>query len=439
MAAQLSLTGLPEVFDRTGREFTGVASAPTELVRQAWQCAQHACDKGDWDQAATHLGRATLLAHASHDPLVEHIREAEQLIARLRDLAQQHAYHRNACELADRAMREAQKALHSLFQPASTVTAASPTVELPAPGAAQGGWWQRLLSVTGFRSHVPAPGVEAREGLSVHLGDLPAQSAAAADANVQLRLGLTVHTLGGLRIMINNRPIERCASSRGRAVFAYLLAHRSQPVPRDVLMDVFWPDAAPDAARNSLNVALHSLRRVFKEISAVPIIVFQDGAYSLNPELAVWLDVEAFVQHADLGYKRETTGDVDAAISEYEAAASLYGGDFLADSPYEEWTTLPRERLRLAYLDILDRLSCIRLSREQFAACAALCQLILARDACREDIHCRLMRCYARQNQYPLAIRQYQACVEALREELGVEPVEATVTLYERLRRHEAV
>ncbi|MCL6512747.1 MAG: winged helix-turn-helix domain-containing protein [Anaerolineae bacterium] len=374
-----------------------------------------------------HLARATLLAHASRDPLVERIREAERLAVRLRDLAQQRAYHRNAYELADRAMHEAQGELQSLFQPATTTTA-SP---------AQGGWWQRLLSVASFRSHAPAHGIESRETFRVHLADLPSRSA--VDANAQPRLALTVHTLGGLHIMVNGQPIERCVSSRGRAVFTYLLAHRSQTVSRDVLMDVFWPDAPPAAARNNLNVALHSLRRVFKEISVAPVIVFQEGAYGLNPELDVWLDVEAFVMHADLGYKRQAEGDVDAAILEYEAAASLYGGDFLADSPYEEWTTLPRERLRLAYLDILDRLSCIHLSREQFAACAALCQLILARDACREDIHCRLMRCYARQNQYPSAMRQYQACVEALRTELGVEPSEATVALVERLRRHEAV
>ena len=64
---------------------------------------------------------------------------------------------------------------------------------------------------------------------------------------------------------------------------------------------------------------------------------------------------------------------------------------------------------------------------------------MLAADSCREDAHCRLMRCYARLEQYPPALRQYQACVEALRTELDVQPSPATVELYERIRRREPV
>jgi DNA-binding SARP family transcriptional activator len=124
-------------------------------------------------------------------------------------------------------------------------------------------------------------------------------------------------------------------------------------------------------------------------------------------------------------------------VTEYEAAISLYQGDFLEQNPYEEWTLLDRERLRVAYLDTLDRLSQIYFSQERYAACITVCQLVLARDRCREDAHCLLMRCYSRQGQYPLALQQYQRCVEALRDELDVEPAPETTQLYEALRRRE--
>jgi DNA-binding SARP family transcriptional activator len=114
-------------------------------------------------------------------------------------------------------------------------------------------------------------------------------------------------------------------------------------------------------------------------------------------------------------------------------------GDFLAGDPYEEWPVLPRERLRVAYLDILDRLSQIHFDQGQYANCITLCQLALRRDACREDIHCLLMRCYSRQGQRHLALRQYQICVEALRTELEVDPTSETTQLYEQIRRRERV
>jgi DNA-binding SARP family transcriptional activator len=250
---------------------------------------------------------------------------------------------------------------------------------------------------------------------------------------------LTVHLLGPLRVTLADRPVESWTSGRGRALFKYLLTHRGQPTPRDVLMDLFWPDAAPEAARNSLNVAMYGLRQALKAAADLPVVLFQEGAYRLNPELKIWLDVEDFERHVQSGRQLESAGQLAAATAEYEVATGLYQGDFLADDPYEEWPVLTRERLRVAYLDTLDRLAQLYFSQGQYAACAALCQLTLAQDNCREDAHCRLMRCYSRQGQHHLALRQYQACVEALRADLDVEPAPTTIQLYERIRRHERV
>jgi DNA-binding SARP family transcriptional activator len=271
--------------------------------------------------------------------------------------------------------------------------------------------------------------------------ELPAPSDSLAPAAEQpvCMPTLTVHLLGPLRVTLADRPIESWPSGRGRAVFKYLLMHRDQPTPRDVLMDRFWPDATPEAARNSLNVALHGLRQALKMVCDVTVVIFQDGAYRLNPDISIWLDVEDFEQHVRAGQQFETAGQLAATITEYEVATGLYQGDFMADDPYEEWPVLSRERLRVAYLDTLDRLGQLYFSHGQYAACATLCQLMLAQDNCREDAHCRLMRCYSRQDQHHLALRQYQACVEALRAELDVEPAPATIQLYERIRRRERV
>jgi DNA-binding SARP family transcriptional activator len=116
-----------------------------------------------------------------------------------------------------------------------------------------------------------------------------------------------------------------------------------------------------------------------------------------------------------------------------------YQGDLLADDPYEQWALLDRERLRLAYLDILNRLSRLHFSRGRLASSAALCRRIVECDACREDAHRRLMRCYSRQGQPHLALRQYRACVTALRLEMDIEPEAATVELQLRIRRRQPV
>jgi len=249
---------------------------------------------------------------------------------------------------------------------------------------------------------------------------------------------VAVHMLGAFNVTIGDLTVKLPAS-RGLSLLKYLLLRHKQSTSREVLMDIFWPDAEPETARNNLNVAMHSLRKALRLVVFLPVIAFQDGAYCLEPNLQVWLDVEEFERCVKAGQRLEARDQLTAAVTEYEAAISLYQGDFLEQNLYEEWTILDRERLRIAYLDTLDRLSQIYFSQERYAACIGVCQLILARDRCREDAHCLLMRCYSRQGQHHLALRQYQICVEALQSELEVLPAPETTKLYEQIRHREHI
>jgi DNA-binding SARP family transcriptional activator len=250
---------------------------------------------------------------------------------------------------------------------------------------------------------------------------------------------LQVRMFGPFRVVLNDCEVENWPSGRGRAVFKYLMTHRDRPLARDVLMETFWSEASPESARNSLNVALYGLRQALRGAADVPVVVFQNGTYRLNPDLQIWLDVEEFKRCLQLGRRSEEAGDLTAAVAKYEQAAQLYQGDFMADDLADDWPVLPRERLRVDYLDTLDRLSDMYFTAGRYSACITLCQMILAQDNCREDVHCRLMRCYSRLGQQHLALRQYQTCVEALESELGVVPAATTTQLYERIRQREAV
>ena len=249
---------------------------------------------------------------------------------------------------------------------------------------------------------------------------------------------VTVHMLGAFSVMIGDSMVK-LPVSRGLSILKYLLLHHKQITLREVLMDVFWPDAEPETARNNLNVAMHSLRKALRTVISLPVIVFENGTYGLEPNLQIWLDVAEFESCVKTGQRLEARNQLTAAVADYEAAISLYQGDFLEQNLYEEWTVFERERLRIAYLDTLDHLSQIYFNQERYAACITICQLILSRDRCREDAHCLLMRCYSRQGQYHLALRQYQTCVASLRAELDVDSASETTKLYEQIQRREDV
>jgi len=250
---------------------------------------------------------------------------------------------------------------------------------------------------------------------------------------------VSVHLLGPMSVVIDDVPVEEWSSARTRSLFGYLLTHRQPWSAREVLMEVFWPESSPKASRNSLNVAIHGLRRVLRKAKDVPIIVYSGGTYRLHPDVRLWLDVEEFDKLVERGRLHEDVGETDQATAAYEFATGLYRGEFLADDPYDDWTALIRERLRLAYLDALGRLSNLHFNAGRYAASANLCQRIIEQDPCREDAYRRLMRCYSRQGQPHLALIQYRACVRTLESELGVEPDLATVKLHDQIRRHEPV
>ena len=251
-------------------------------------------------------------------------------------------------------------------------------------------------------------------------------------------VNVVAQMLGSFSIVIQETQLK-LPSTRGLSVLKYLLLHHKRNIPREVLMDAFWPDADPDAARNNLNVAMHSLRQAVRSVTDQEVIHFENGTYGFPANLELWLDVEEFEHCAREGRRLEAQNQPTGAETEYEIAINIYRGDLLADTPYEDWMAIDRERLRLAYLATLDRLSKIYFDREQYAACIRLCQLILNRDLCREDAHCCLMRCYSRLGQVPLALRQYQICVEALQSELEVDPAPETIQLYQQIHRHQRV
>jgi DNA-binding SARP family transcriptional activator len=275
----------------------------------------------------------------------------------------------------------------------------------------------------------PAPGPAGEPGLLRPLG--PGREPPA---------GASVHLLGELQVVLGERPVSRWVSGRGRAVFEYLVVHRHTRVRRERLMAVFWPEASPDAARNSLNVAIHGLRQSLRAAAGEqPVVVHSDGSYLIEPGLDLWVDVEVFEELVKSARQHLASDDPAAAQADFHTAIGLYQGDFLADDPYEGWAEVTREHLRLAYLDCLDQLGRLRFAAGDYGGCADSCRRLLACDNCREDTLRLLMRCHSRLGQPQLGLRQYHSFVATLRAELHLPPAPATTALAASIRRHERV
>jgi DNA-binding SARP family transcriptional activator len=252
----------------------------------------------------------------------------------------------------------------------------------------------------------------------------------------EFRTVLTVRMLGSLVVTLNGTVVDTESSRRTRQLLAYLLLHRRVAVPRDVLMDTFWPAASPEAARNNLHVALSGVRQALRAASPVSLLQRRHDTYRLDSDL-VWLDVEEFEQRCAEGRRADRAGDMAAAARCYAAADRLYEGDVLAEDPYLDWASQQREALRLEFLNVQRRLVELYSAAGDHDSAVMVARRALVIDPYDEALHRRLMLAFHDLGQLHLALAQYQRCADLLWQAFRVRPSPQTVRLNERLRRHE--
>jgi DNA-binding SARP family transcriptional activator len=418
-----------------------------------WRKASELIQAGQYEQVAEILHEAQAASEQVGDEVFAGtLAAACQICLACSQCRAQVEWHQQACENADEREQELRQKLRAILDLASgralpdtpgkqkrapctpTVDTSPPERGVPKP-AKRLTMRQRVQSLVrrGFRSR--SPDLEASKALTEKLAPASGRNREGQDPP-----SLTVYCLGPFRVYQDDKLITDWPSGKGKAIFKYMVANHSRSIPKDILMDLFWRNADPEAARNNLHVAIYGLRQAFRAMRpSFPHILFQDDHYLFNPAMAVWVDADEFVQCCEAGQSLETKGKLTEATSEYEVAESLYQGDFLEEDLYEDWPMLQREGLKDSYLIILDRLSRHYLDTNRYAACIHLCQKILAKDGCREDGHRRLIKCYCRQGQRNLALRQYHLCMENLEQVLDVPPMHETTTLYHQVRHGEKV
>jgi DNA-binding SARP family transcriptional activator len=287
---------------------------------------------------------------------------------------------------------------------------ARPSASGPVLGAAQ----------AAYAATLPAAAAGPRAG--------PAARTAVQPGVLQARL------LGSLEVRVDGAAVTSWNGQRGMSVLRYLLARRQHACSRDELLEEFWPGVPACAARNRLQVAVSGLRRALRDVTALNVVEYADGGYRINQELRVEVDVELFERGLRAAGAAERSGDREEARKTYHDAVALYRGDFAADAPFEQWTLLPRESLRIKLVDALDRLSGLELADRRIDECIATAHRMLGVDPCREDAHRLLMRCYATQGRIYQALRQYEFCSRVLKATVDAGPAPDTTRLYRAIR-----
>src|SRR5438552_18676358 len=107
-----------------------------------------------------------------------------------------------------------------------------------------------------------------------------------------MTLPIRIELFGGLRVQVGERLITRFQTRKTASLLAYLAYYLERSHPRDILIDLLWPDADPGAGRHRLSMAPSSLRRQLEPpgIPAGAVLQADRFLVRLNPA-AVRTDV----------------------------------------------------------------------------------------------------------------------------------------------------
>ncbi len=232
---------------------------------------------------------------------------------------------------------------------------------------------------------------------------------------------LSIHLLGAPKILRDEAPLT-LSRRKSRALVYYLAAHRD-PVSREQLLALFWPDLDRPAAQQTLRTTLHGLRQALGGA-----VMADDGSLALASEV----EVDSRVFEASLAFNPSAPPPA-AALA---AALERYQGDFLDGfslpdaAGFEDWVSAERERMRRLAVRGLTALALDYEAQGDYALALATLDRALAFDQLQEDLQREALRLHYLAGDRTGAIRRYAHLRQLLDQEMGVLPMAETRAIY---------
>jgi predicted ATPase/DNA-binding SARP family transcriptional activator len=242
--------------------------------------------------------------------------------------------------------------------------------------------------------------------------------------------------LGSPRLERDGAPVD-FDTRKNLALIAYL-AMAGEPLRRDAVCTLLWPELEPTRARAGLRRNLSNIRKAL----GGEWLVADRNVVGLEPEAEAWVDVARFrsLVEAVQAHGHPPGESCPKCLEALAEAAELYRGDFLSgftlrDSlAFDEWQFFQAEGLRQVLASALERLVRGHSDLGAYEVAIPYARRWVALDPLHEPAQRQLMQLYARSGQQAAALRQYQACARVLEAELGLPPSEGTTTLLERIQ-----
>jgi DNA-binding SARP family transcriptional activator len=231
--------------------------------------------------------------------------------------------------------------------------------------------------------------------------------------------GLAIFFFGRLRLIYQQQPFAFVALPRTSSLLAYLLLHQGEALARADLAFMLWPDVPEDVARANLRRHMYDLQRTLPPPpdgqkwfhSSTRMVTWPS-----RPDL--WFDVAQFTLMLDQG--------------QAAGAVALYSDELLPHLD-DEWLAPLRARLHKRCTYALEQLMVASQASGAYQIAINYAHRLHGLDPLNETAIYRLMNLYALTGNRGAAVKAYHDFARQLSDELGIEPLPETQTLYSQI------
>ena len=180
---------------------------------------------------------------------------------------------------------------------------------------------------------------------------------------------------------------------------------------REEIVDTLWSGVDQLAAHQSLRAAIGALRRAFREPTWIRVA---------GPTVTLDLPGDS---RDDIAFEARARASLSAGnIAEMFAALDLYGGSYLPDDRYNDWTGYRRLALSDLRRSLLLGVSASATKLGRQSDVTNWLRQLLSDDPCDEPAARALMKLLLEDGRRVDAVRTYKQLEQALRLEIEVDP-----------------
>jgi len=240
---------------------------------------------------------------------------------------------------------------------------------------------------------------------------------------------LRAHCFGKFEVHVGDQVVSdaRFRSNKHRYLLAYLLDSPEHRANEDVLLDLFWPDAADEPGRKCLSSGLSCLRAILRpENSRLDPVIRESEFIRLNPQLNFWCDAN---EMAAQGRKALAAGDAVGLLQ----AVRLYRGPFL-EGNFDDWALLRRQAHEELFCQLALKGAELFHEEGRYPECLECAEAVLKVAPQRQDALAVAMRAWLKQGRPEMVIERFRHFEKVAAKEYGIEPAIELFELFQRAK-----